>query len=197
MLRLFVNYYVDADSTRQSELDEAWKINLGNRHIHGTVVLQGRPTYQDFFEKVNSTVNVDDISIIANSDVYFDHTIERVWEMSSKQCYALSRWDVGREAITLFNRRDSQDAWVFRGKIRPVNHCDFITGKRGCDNAIAARLADAGYEILNPSKTIRALHLHQTGLRRYGHMPADFVPRPYLLVNPIVSGENQQYARVE
>lgn len=51
-----------------------------------------------------------------------------------------------------------------------------------CDNAIANRLENAGYNVLNPSKDIRTFHLHNSGIRNY--TSKDRVPPPYKLIHP-------------
>jgi len=77
--------------------------------------------------------------------------------MQPYQCFALSRWDV--KTNNLFNQKDSQDIWCFRGNIS-IDNCNFNLGLPGCDNRIARIISDHDYEIFNPSKSIKCWHLH-------------------------------------
>jgi len=73
--------------------------------------------------------------VIANSDIYFDETLEslqRAWPLdhrnaSSPTVLALSKWSVlgpehaaDREQLALSLRSDSQDAWIFRAPLVPL-----------------------------------------------------------------------------
>ena len=107
--------------------------------------------------------------------------------MDPGEAFALSRWEDLPGSRGLLDRCDSQDAWIFRGPIKNVS-ADFTAGIRGCDNRLAAELHKAGYRVSNPSRAIRAFHLHRSGVRHYGHAPADAVPPPYLLIDPAELG---------
>ena len=205
MVNLFINYYRDKNPERANELmvcflknglckniDHAFVFvddTIPNQRDRNqlTYVYFGRPTFEDFFFYINTVTNEDDINIIANTDIYFDdENIELIKNnIGSNECYALSRWDVFGANHTfkkLFDRPDTADTWVFKGKIRNVNGCDFFLGTPGCDNAIAYKLEQAGYNVLNPSKDIKTYHLHLSGIRNY--TAADRVPPPYKLIHP-------------
>lgn len=72
----------------------------------------------------------NDINIFANSDIYFDETILHARYMDKNTCWALSRWDDLNDKCVLFDRKDSQDAWVFVGEVKKLNYADFTFGKR-------------------------------------------------------------------
>jgi hypothetical protein len=113
-------------------------------------------------------------------------------EMGADEAYALLRWeDVegGPKLYCLDDGRvhdDSQDAWCFRGPIRQklIDMANFTPGRAGCDNALAARMATAGYRVSNPALDIRCIHLHRIDVRRYSKRREDAVPKPYLLIAP-------------
>jgi hypothetical protein len=155
------------------------------------ITIGHRPTYADFFSSINEKTGWGDINIIANSDIYFDHTLEFVKNIRLDQCYALTVYNVKANLVREFmNRPDSQDVWIFKGFIaeRKIKDCAFTLGKRGCDNAIADRIKNAGYHILNPSFTIKAIHVHLSNKRNYDTDLSnndDIVPRPYLLLEPV------------
>jgi hypothetical protein len=195
LIRLFTTAYPEAASARRAELLECLRRNVACAAISEICILVegdvdflpdspktrtrtvgARPTYNDFFSWIAEAAAVDDLSIIANSDIWFDESItvaNRV--VGSGDCFALARWSDGR----LFDRNDSQDAWIFRGRINGVRG-DFPIGVPRCDNRLLYELQEAGYRVTNPAFSIRAHHLHA------GHRPAysaentgDFVAPPY------------------
>jgi len=199
MICLFQNYYTDKDKDRNNELRVCLQKNINNPLIDKIYLLSEesifinnkkiikvpankRPTYSDFFNYINSIVLSSDISIISNSDIYFDSTLSLLTPFSDNTCYALCRWD----GDTFYNHSDSQDAWIFKGKIKDIKDLDFGLGIAGCDNAIAYKIEQAGYNILNPSKSIRAIHLHNTEVRNYiqNGKVIKRIPPPYKQIAP-------------
>jgi len=146
-----------------------------------------RPTYQDFF---NLTHNYPtDINIICNSDIFFNKTLEKANQIGSNDCYAITRHEWRADRAVSFqgahprNTADpawSQDVWIFRGASR-MKECDKVTalnvennsydvikfwmGIGGCDNVIAKRIYQTGYNIRNPHAEIQCLHYHQNNTR--------------------------------
>jgi len=211
MVNLFTTYY--EDEKRQRELDLVLSLNEGSDSIDCVYLLDesgrlaqakqisGRPTFQQIFDYVNEVTKVDDINIVANSDIFFDEEGIEIAKLllEPNDCWALTRWDIIPERriseqrsdiwsttyipehAEFMNRRDSQDTWVFRGKVKPGNY-DFQIGMPGCDNRMAYELQQAGYNISNPSLTIKTFHLHKGEERSWHGKPQ--VPQPYLLINP-------------
>ena len=210
MINLFINFYNDLDLVRQMEINECLSRNIANPMIDRVylivenldlnffdfdhsekvevVIYSERPTYSYFFELANSKITVDDISIISNADIYFDdYSLSLVnHNLQAGTCFALSRWDRESDGtIHLFDRADSQDSWIFKGKIGKIDNCYFTQGTLGCDNAICHRIEAAGYTIKNPSRDIKSIHIHNTGIRHY--IPLDhsqMVEQPYKLIRP-------------
>ena len=155
---------------------------LTNSKIVGIRVEQ-RPTYNDFFKVMNEVE--PEISVIANSDIYFDKSLACVKYLSGNEGFALSRWNVVKGGVVLYNRQDSQDTWIFKGEIKKV-YADFEIGRLGCDNRIAYELEQAGYDVLNPALTIKANHLHlEERTENQNHDKSKTVPPPYKYVVPI------------
>jgi hypothetical protein len=199
---LLVNYYKDKRSDRQEEIDECLQRNVDNRLIDNIVVFseeqpinintkaqrhggdwgkvvwkkwKGRPTYEDYF-KIGS--DFSGIKILANSDIYFDETIGRCKMIGDNQVFALCRWEVKEKGgAEFYNHRDSQDVWIWNGKVHVK--CRYGLGMPGCDNGIAYKLSEAGYEVLSPSYMIKTYHLHLTGVRNYVEK-RDRVEGPYM-----------------
>lgn len=201
MVNLYTSFYEDKDSIRQSELLYCLNQNINNvlidkiyLFVEGEVNLPKsdkiitinfkRPTYRDFFELVCRKVqSADEISIICNSDIYFNHTLGLL-DFHDRQCVALSRWDFKKDGLKLHNERYSQDTWIFKGKIRNVRFADFYMGIPGCDNRIAYELNRAGYRLLNPANKIQSIHYHQSDLHNYDQETPK-IPKPYLYVDII------------
>lgn len=198
---LFTSYYKDPNHVRQKELELCVIMNVRNQFIDKIYVfLEGkkenfpilnhkkievieseRPTYRTFFDFSNTVCSDEDISIISNTDIFFDDSISFVGRICmAGKCYALSRYHYGPDgSIVLHNEQWSQDVWIFKGKIKPIEYCDFHMGIRGCDNRIAYEIHKAGYVIQNPAKTIRTIHYHISESRNYG---LKTIPKPYLPV---------------
>ena len=200
MIWLFTSFYSDADAERNTELRDCVEKNIRNTLIDRIVLLSEkhirinsskiekihlvhRPTFNDFFSAINEKIKDGDIAIISNADIIFDKTLELIKDIGSDVCYALSRWDDG----VLFDHVDSQDCWIFKGKIKEIK-CDFGLGIAGCDNRIAHEIEQAGYKIENPSKTIKVHHIHKSEIRNYvkeGKIIERILP-PYKIILPSV-----------
>lgn len=204
VIRLFTTSYHEPLAARSAEYRECLQKNLQNPLIDQICVLdehsgclpvhhrikvrsvQSRPTYADFFEWVNQLAGPQDVSLIANSDIHFDASLRLLARaLTPAICAALSRWDVQSDgSCRLFDRNDSQDVWAFAGPVRQVSS-DFLVGIPRCDNRILFELRAAGYHVINPAFTIRALHLHAGVRVEYpGVVDGPFVPGPYAYLFP-------------
>ena len=181
-IHLYTTFYPEAQRERREELLSCIKNNLQNPEISSVTVLNEggdlsafkslkltilpiskRPTYQDFFSLINQEVNDDTISIIANTDIFFDEHIGVLKYIDlSNTCLALARWDTTESIKPLLcNTNDSQDAWVFQGPIKAELCSDFPLGVPRCDNRLLYELQQVGYQVLNPAYSIKAFHLHK------------------------------------
>lgn len=202
VIRLFTNYYKDKNLQRQTELEFCLDQNLNNSLISEVILLTdeseapkhkkikvvkigGRPTYTDFFRIANERIGAEDISIISNSDIYFNDTLKEVTKIVKRECFSLTRWDLNQSArLSFFNRNDSQDAWIFRGPI-PYIEGNFNLGKPGCDNRIAFEINKTGFKVRNPSFSIQAIHVHNSAVRNFDWNDTnDRISGPYHLVDP-------------
>ena len=161
-LNLFINWF---DSpVRPQEFDYCLKKNL--QVFDRVINLNGRPDFNEFFGTAGRFA--DDINVVANLDIYFDHTIKLAKWITDDEVYCLTRWeDDGVGNIISFGQKHyghpgewSQDAWIFTGvKVQRIN-AEFGMGRRGCDNHLAYLFAHAGLNISNPSLDIKAIHMH-------------------------------------
>lgn len=202
MIRLFTPWYEAGHPVRQAELQECLNHNLANPHFGQICLWQysgkapganpklcvrtenRQPTFDDFFAWAGSRCAPGEVAIIANTDVWFDETLPLTENIRPKQCFALLRWESNGRLFSVGGnaRRDSQDAWVFRTPIPPVG-ADFGLGRLRCDNALAYRLWQLGFELRNPAKSIRIHHVHTSDIR-----PSNYnqirIPPPWLHIEP-------------
>ncbi len=193
MITLYQNWFSTQDPARNDELARVQTMNLGNRlidrivyfaeklpPIHSkimTIDSMPHPTYNDIFKVINEITELNDINIVANLDIAFNETIKFTSHLEHNHVYALTRHEFHGKFVQLVGH-DSQDAWCFKGFVRPLN-ADFQMGKRGCDNRLAHELFAAGYEVSNPSLSIIINHKHANQHRTYWD---DMIPGPYLAV---------------
>ena len=186
-INLFTCYHTEAKGARQGELDTCLEINEGNSYIDRIMTFSGRPRYDDFFTQTEKYPH--DINIFANADIYFNDTIKYMNFIRHGECYALTRWEEVNGMPVPFQERHtdnryarpehSQDVWAFRGTVKGT-YGGFYSGIPGCDNRIAAELMQ-NFRVLNPSKTIQCVHLHESAERSYNIPNGELaqVPKPW------------------
>ena len=152
--------------------------------------VSSRPSYNEIFSLMADYSDLQ-LHILANSDIYFNETLQHVanfdWTGNPKTCIALSRWDEDKDGnIILWDHADSQDVWIFYGSPKLIPGADFTMGMAGCDNKIAWLLEQQGYNVINPSKTIQAVHLHNSSQLRNYNADEDRkkVLPPFKLIHP-------------
>ena len=206
MIRVFTSLYPEPNATRSGEIQSCLRRNLdapiigevclflesnvtspfSSEKIH-TRTISHRPKYRDFFNWANQrNVSDEDLSVICNSDICFDSTLQSLnYYLRPDQCAALSRWDVVKSGTAqIFDRNDSQDAWVFCGRIRPIAS-DYLMGVPRCDNRLLYELRRAGYEVINPAFSVRAFHVHAGERAEYpGEIDGPHVEGPYEYIWP-------------
>lgn len=176
-IRLFIQTYTPDNAQRKKELEECLAANEALPWLEVVKVERHeRITFREWFSIINDHAGDDDFSVLANSDIRFDETLKLANEVQAGECFALTRWEKG------FLHDTGADAWVFRGKIRPVEDCDFGLGVADCDYAIAERLHRAGYTLANPSHEIHGHHCHASRHRTYYKMAR--IPKPHITHTP-------------
>jgi len=191
---LLTGFYLETDPNRHDELVECLSRNEANAcfdeihvWIEATVNLPDlllshplltapkfhlvaygqRVTFQDLLTYANRFLTNRRV-VIANTDIFFDDSLCLLdgCDLSGK-LLCLSRWDVQPDGTTrLFDHSSSQDAWIFQAPIREFTS-DFHMGVPGCDNRLALEARKAGLHVSNPARSIRACHLHLSGVRHY------------------------------
>lgn len=149
---------------RQEELEDCWSRSWGLFDSYATP--SGQPHMNELFDLCEDGM----LNVVANGDIFFDaEGIELLRNAAPgpKSCFALSRWDVDKEGnATLYDHSDSQDVWIFNGKPKGID-AGFKIGRPGGDNHLMWLIQQAGYKVFNPSKSIKAYHLHNVQWRSY------------------------------
>lgn len=177
---LLINYYIDKNLERQKELDFCLQENINNPIIKAIIVFhekdviipqrkkiihkicKGKPTYSDFFKYSNKFKG---IKILANSDIFFNFTLNYAYNLKDNEIFALCRWNRIKDKLIFYNYLKSQDVWIWKDKINII--CNFGLGIPACDNAILYKFNELGFKILSPSKQIQSIHCHESNLRNY------------------------------
>jgi hypothetical protein len=206
---LFTTYYQPKSQERKGEYDfcieknksafdrvylfvEEQDVEAASKFGVEVVVTTKRPTFKDFFDYfIGAEEFEDSINIVANTDIFFlnmqqiDNNLHRL--QKGKSCFALTRYDYHHNRPShLFETPDSQDTWVFNGheRLELVQNINFSMGVAGCDNRLAHELKAAGFDVLNPSKSIYTFHLHDVPIRTFVESVTQRIPPPYLLLHP-------------
>jgi hypothetical protein len=196
MLTLLSDFYDESDPARRAELLECCRRNVQLaafgavylfledrttpeaarvlcpelRHPKVTLVPFGRRvTFGEYFGFANRLDGVRRC-VLANADIYFDASLGALDDYSLQdRLLCLSRWDVQADgSANLYVNAFSQDAWIFQTPLRlSESACRFTLGIMGCDSRLARVAIKAHLRVSNPSRTIRAHHLHLSGVRHY------------------------------
>ena len=192
-IHLFLPYYTPKDSIRAEEIKYCLRKNLRSGLFTSITLIiddeteppefdrrlsvlrvANRPTYLDWVRESRRRCS-GQISILANSDIYFDASLGRLLELfkSNPNAFvALSRFE--KHGSTLKPHPDpqwSQDTWAFfperNGEHPAEPRLDVPMGAPRCDNKIDYVFATEGYQVFNPFPYVRSMHVHETNLRYY------------------------------
>lgn len=186
MLTLIVGQYHEPVAARAAEIASTLRANLENSAFDRVIVvvedelcssppsrvdderckhvfLGQRMTYAHAFELAHAPRWWGGTFVLANSDIEFDHSVEyaRHVPRGALWCVTRTEW-TGKLA---WNPDKTQDAWIFRAPL-PRFPCPFKLGVPGCDNRLAFEAHRAGLALANPARRIRALHRHDSAVRR-------------------------------
>lgn len=217
---LLTGFYQEASAERAGEFVECLRRNSANESIEQICLVieddtpadrlraRGAPffdpkvrlvshgrrlTYAALFDIANREY-AGHVVIVANADIFFDETLAQLeGESLAGTMLCLSRCeDDGQGRLQLYEAPNSQDAWIFETPLPPIAAA-FELGMPGCDNRIAHEAACAGLKVLNPSRSIRAVHLHASRVRNYTEQHR--LRGPYKFVAPSFLGPAGEGAR--
>ncbi len=189
---LFTPYFRAASNERQAELDECLIINLACEAISRIVLLidehyrppiadpkleivdvDTRPTYA-MWARMTQQLDPGSISVLANSDIYFDDTLEEIAAgLSEDRTFiALTRVDqVGNEFVPHPDPHWSQDVWAMRAGVdlpdALLTSLEVPLGVPRCDNKVAYLFFANGWTVKNPMCSVRCTHVHESAQRSY------------------------------
>lgn len=201
-VQLVVNYYHDkSGEVRQQEIIKSLLLNARHPAIDMIKVIVDniktfayiqewspkihlvhcakRPMFGDYYRVAHEAPHVptpDTVTIISNSDISFDDTLTLAFEhLHPKTVWALSRDD----AIVPY----SQDSWWWKGSLRvwpKVNN--YFMGIMACDLTTSYQFQALGYQVVNPSHSVKTYHHHASQVRHYH--PTEYTAVPWLGVPP-------------
>ncbi len=156
------------------------------------VVLDFRPSFNDYFETINQLFPTSDsINIVSNLDIIIPEftLVQAECYISPNKCLALTRYDSKSKENYIgdskyLNNPDSQDTWIFNGAVKEISEANFPLGTAGTDNKIAYLLDKEGYEVSNPSLTLKTFHIHLSDIRNYSVRDEDRLQPPFLILHP-------------
>ena len=200
---LITQFYITNNSKRQKEIIECLNKNVnndlitkiilvtqkqftetemqidGNKNNNKIIQIQidKRMKYNDAF-KIIENDKLSGYIIIANSDIFFDDTLENIYTSgmyNENKIYSQLRFeynDVSLNKCKLFGpRSDSQDTWMFHSNFNvSESHrklFNFELGIPGCDNHILYIFSILGYKLHNDPYFIKTYHYHKSEFRTY------------------------------
>ena len=143
-----------------------------------------RLSYKQVFEFSNKLS--DEIKILANSDIYFDDSLKKLYKLNFNKLFlSLTRYNIinGKPVLQHFPSR-SQDSWIWKdnlsiGKFDDYNNDGIYLGIWGCDNRINYIIKESGYYVKNYCKDIITYHLHSEDLQRNDFKKQKKYKKPY------------------
>jgi hypothetical protein len=202
-IHLITQFYVPDNEDRKKEIVTCLENNINNKYIDKIILFVekdydelikyndpkitlvntlDRLSFKMAFEYANThiSINEDVIYVLANSDIYYDDTIIKLYEYNfDKNVLALTRIEEikNNKPIYYHTPSYSQDTWIWKNNITikdtydDYNKDGIIMGIRGCDNRIAYIIQDSGYDIKNKYKLINTVHLHKNDYRPWVGKP--------------------------
>lgn len=216
-INLFIQFFIHPNVERLNEIKTCLRMNVINPFINNIFLLNetetmyteeelGCPTkkiiqlplgkrmmYSDIIRYVE-LLNIEGYIVIANSDIFFDETIENILksDMNIKPILMTQlryEYDGTPTGIKVFGPRpDSQDTWIYHKKWNPmlnkyIKAFNFQLGKPGCDNHITYLFKICGFSLVNDPQLVHTLHYHTTQIRNYTQ--ADAIKPPYIFIIPV------------
>lgn len=181
---LITTLYDTKNQERNEELKLCYNKNIRDVNIdHIVIFLEGEAPFT--INKNVTVVNIDerptftqiinyanqhfpgDIILIANSDIYFDSSLSKLSEIDyTKKLIALTRFNPTEDGLRCQSQDEMvtcSDVWIFKSPIDV--ECDIGLGVCYCDGRFLLNAHHAGYEVVNYTKDITSIHMHN--MRNY------------------------------
>jgi hypothetical protein len=138
-----------------------------------------QPLYRDFFVYCNGVLS-GQMCMVCNSDIYLSQGPEHLWPMQDLESFfqthpntvfALSRYEneMTLDCPLIDEYRGSHDAFVFKSPLRH-SFVESVAHKQNCfqsENIVIHELRAAGYDVVNPCKTLKIFHQHECDIRQW------------------------------
>ena len=208
MITLITTFYNDPSPERQEEINFALQNNLNNQYLDSIVLFVDRlfstgsivhpkirfviidtriPTYGDFLGYA-ATLPDGSIVVMANSDICFDHEIDRIRKWNLENCLAVLSRKEGRpgKIALLTEHYYSSDTWIIKTPVLQSS-CDISLGILHCETAFICHMQQAGYTISNASLSVNSFHIHESATRRYSQVGSPYENK-FAQAYPLLSG---------
>jgi hypothetical protein len=200
--KLIIPLYNEVDDARMQEYIYCFEKNITNKYIDEILVvydnskdddqnkllnylkakkckieyITGRSTFSYCFNLANEIYPNQKI-ILSNGDIYFDDTLQLLdnFDFIGK-LVVLTRWDIMADGSLKLIKKLSLDSWIFKTPIKKFKS-DFQMGVPGCEHSITYYAILSDLKLLNPSLSIKSVHVHQTEKRNY-QKRIDSIPLP-------------------
>lgn len=158
-IHYITGWYCDKDTARQKELRDALLSRCQTFEMASHMLFsEDRGSYARLIAFGIKHCNI--VNVLINADCWIDHEdAGKLKVIRPDEVWCISRIDA-KEA------KDSQDAWAWRGKL-DIPDANYPLGLPGCDNRFACQCAEAGRKLLNPCRSIRVHHNHESKVRHY------------------------------
>lgn len=194
-MKLISQWWTPGDEERLAELEFCKKKN--ESIFDECVYLNGSGgslNFRDLFSHAKD----GELCVVANTDVWFDDTIDTLRRLVEPNVFAaLTRWQSGSgpnmsgwpiaedtfHDISFFS--GSQDAWAFVGCDRVRQVPDVPLGITGCDQIVAGWAAVEKFYVIDPALSVKCWHEHRkrnegdlkmaTGFYGYPHLTTEDV----------------------
>lgn len=141
------------------------------------IPIKRRPSFGDFFAFAREKLAGERV-IISNTDIYFDESLALLAPVTfEKTVVALTRHNIPEYTGSWRRNCYSQDVWIFKAPITILGAQRVFLGYWGCDHDIRDRFIRAGFNVINPSCSVKAWHVHMSDERAYFGNPVTGVKR--------------------
>jgi hypothetical protein len=163
-----------------------------------TIPTQARLSYKTWMDYADKEYT-EDIKILANSDVYFDHSISFLdkineWE---NRLYVLTRKDLTKEGPIIpsgvnYNANNQeqishhccQDSWIYKSKLKKDFNNNYNLGVMNCENLFRINAQESGISVFSLFNHIELTHVDWRDSKTYCQEPYALYnhgpPLPYL-----------------
>lgn len=162
-------------------VEKDYDLNFVNLDKIKIIHIDKQLSFKKSFDYSNEYFDSDNTIILANSDIYFNNTLNQIRDLNyDKYFYALSRHNIDENnKLKLQDKPEwSQDVWIWKTPIKVeynrINGSDFfkendgvILGIGACDNRIIRIMKESGYNVKNIGNKIQCIHNHKNDYRNW------------------------------